>query len=385
MTQKNNQKGNPLADVYCRGCHARPSFKNISTYLCNKCWDRWNEVRRSAKVLDESEVGFFKEELTAFIKARNRYVWHPEVYLYFRPVSIDELKKHGIKVATICRELRLFAPPDDRITRETVERVEKFVTEYMKAHQKVPGVREVLAWTKLDHTTLWSCMDFEEFVRDLGGKINTDVRYRFRNENDFLLAAAEVVKKAGCPLHMTVILEEMGVSYPAYLDNFGAVTSEEIHEKAGISRSLDGVDSLLEAAARAALNRLGWQVEAGVSFPDLFGKENRPMKFDLKLVDSDTLVEIDGAQHFDSDNFMFKKNIVENDAMKDEYARRNGLRLIRVDARKIRTPKAMMKFFHQHIGRGPHGPINPSNAINTSSAKRRKPMRGSTRRRPRGR
>lgn len=113
----------PLHDAYCRGCHARPSFKNSNTYLCKSCWESWKAVRRKAQKLDANAVEAFREELVEFIRDRGRYVWHPEVYIHLRPVAIGELKCHGIKVTKICRELGFFAPPDDCEVIRYVERV----------------------------------------------------------------------------------------------------------------------------------------------------------------------------------------------------------------------------------------------------------------------
>jgi hypothetical protein len=375
-------KYEPHHDIYCRGCHARPSYKNRATYLCAECWDRYNLLWRSAEELDDSEVDAFRSDLTAFIKSRNRYVWHPEIYMYLKPISIGELKRHNLKVAVTCRELGLYAPADDRTTRETVERIKAFVMDFIAIHQRVPKVTEVLKGAKVDHTTLWSCMDYDAYIKGLGGRLKMEMRHRFHGKDDFLDAAADIVREHGCPLHMTVILDELGVSYPAYLDHFESVTPDEIHDKAGIPRVLDGVDSLLEEAARRALNQLGWEVEPGFSFDDLTGKEGRPMKYDFKLSGVKTLVEIDDVQHLGADFFMSKPNILLNDQIKNEYAREKGYRLLRYDVRLGRSPKTMMEFFEKHIGRGPRGPINPSNVLNSNHGMRRPPS-GGKRRRPR--
>ena len=162
--------GEPLRDVYCRGCHTRPSYENRSTYLCASCWTRWNEVRRSTRVLEASEVSSLKEDLIAFIKSRGRYVWQPEVLMYFRAISGEDLKAHGIKVKRICRDLGLFAPPDDRITSEFSQRVRHFVERHIETHSRTPSVREVLNEAHLDHDTLWNCMDYEAYVAKLGEK-----------------------------------------------------------------------------------------------------------------------------------------------------------------------------------------------------------------------
>lgn len=382
MNNMNTKIGDSLTDVYCRGCHVRPSYKNINTYYCKTCWDRWNQLRRSAEVLEDSEVDGFKKELKDFIKSRGRYVWHTEVYLHLRPIALKELKRHNIKVAVICRELGFFAPSDDQIIRQSVQRVESFVAGFIKIHDRTPNVREVIARTGLDHTTLWSCMDYEAYIVSLGGRILTNARHRFRDHDEFLQAAAAVVREADCPLHMTVILEELGMSYPTYLDNFNSVNPEAIHNAAGVVRSCDGLASLLEVAGYKALNELGWEVETQVGFPDLVGQGGRLLHYDFRLVGTTTLIEIDGAQHFDPNDTYFKKGVKKGDEMKEAYALRNGYQLVRVDTRIHKSPRSMKEFLLPRIGYGPRGPLNPSNALNATGPARRGIVRGETRDRP---
>lgn len=236
---KRGEKGEPLLDIYCRGCHERPSYKHRKTYLCSKCWERSGELWLTSRFLQEEEIPTLKDDLVAFIKSRGRYVWQPEVYLYFRAVSSDDFQKHGINVATICRELGLFAPADDRITRETAQRVSEFALSYFELHGKMPSVGRVVVGSGVSHINLWSCMDYDEFVRQHGGKLDTDIRYRFRDPEEFLDAAAEVVTEAGRWLPMSDIVKKVGICYPAYLSHFKSVRSKEIHEKAGISKTRD--------------------------------------------------------------------------------------------------------------------------------------------------
>lgn len=241
--RKLGEKGEPLNDVYCRGCHERPSYKNGGTYFCPKCWDRWNEVRRSARVLEASDVGAFKEELVGFIKERGRYVWHPEIYLYLRAISGEDLKAHGIKAVRICRDLGLFPPSDDRITLEFAKRVRDFCERFVENYSKTPTVTAVLKGVRIDHDSLWSCMDYEAYIAELGGKLNTNVRHRFRDPEEFLQAAIRVVREAGHWMPITAIVKKLGMSHPAYLAHFKNIRTKEIHEKAGVPFPGKGTNS----------------------------------------------------------------------------------------------------------------------------------------------
>lgn len=90
--------------------------------------------------------------------------------------------------------------------------------------------------TRLDHDTLWACMDFEAYIAELGGKLNTSVRYRFRDAEEFLQAAILVVRDAGHWLPITAIVKRLGMSHPAYLSHFKHIRTREIHEKAGVHK-----------------------------------------------------------------------------------------------------------------------------------------------------
>lgn len=344
--------GKPHNDILCRGCQSRPSYKNISTYLCAKCWDQWNLVRRKSERLEDGEIPQFKADLTEFIRKRGRYVFQQEVYIYFKPVSEKQLKHYGIKVATLCRELGYFAPADDRFTKETIARVRDFVTAFAAEHGTTPTVREIIAGAGIDHTTLWS-IDYEKIVRDVGGRVRSDVRFRFRSAEEFKRAAVQIVKDAGCPLHMTMIMEELGISYPGYLENFASVTPDEILTEAGFGRLEPGQASIWEAIAEKALRDLGYEVERQVSFEGLVGDSGRLLCFDIRVVGLNVLVEIDGPHHYDPRDRAHKKSTIIYDRRKDRFARKNGFRLIRVDLRVIDRLDKMRAYFKEHIGEGP--------------------------------
>jgi hypothetical protein len=232
--RKLGEKGEPLHDVYCRGCHERPSYKNTSTYLCSSCWDAWNRVRYGVPILNSSEAAAIKEEIIGFIKGRGRYVWQPEVSMHVKSITGEELKAHGIKVDRICRELGLFPPADDGRTGVFIQRVRGFVERYVQEHGKTPTVRETLDGAPIDHDTLWKCMDYAAYIEELGGKLNTNVRHRYPTPEEFLQAAIRVVQEAGHWLPITAILKKLGISHPAYLANFKHVRNKEIHQKAGV-------------------------------------------------------------------------------------------------------------------------------------------------------
>jgi hypothetical protein len=371
--------GEPYADIYCRGCHAQPSYKNINSYFCIECWKVWNGLRRASELLDPSEVETYKQELTEFIKARGRYVWHSETYLYFRPVSRAELKRHNIAVAQICQNLGLLPPANDRITIETIQRVKDYSTDFHQKHGKMPSIRQLIKGAKLDYDTLTSFMDYAEFAGSFGTRIHTNIRHRFQDDNDFKQQAAQIVREEGCALQMTFILDQLGVSYPSYLTHFSSVSPEDIHDLAGVSRDLGYFWSLNEVAAKKALANLGREVEPQVSFPDLVGDGGRPLLYDLRVVGTNVLVEVDGPQHYDPKNTFYKASTAKYDKMKDAYAQKNGFPLIRVDVRRHKDIPAMTEFFRHHPFLSS---LNPSNALNTTGPARRKIKRGLVRDRP---
>ena len=351
MSQSTKRARGPskrLDDVYCRGCHSRPSYKNINTYFCVQCWELWNKLRRSSLNLGASEVPKFAAELNAFVKERGRYVWHPEAYLFFRAIPTAVLKNYNIEVSTVCRDLGFYAPSDDRITVELSRRVEDYVLTFWNEHRRTPEVRETLKVLKLDHATLWS-IDYAAIIARLGGKIPINARHRFRSSAEFRQAAAQVVRDADCPLHLTCIFEELGICYPTYRGNFADVTSEEIHDLAGVERSRRGLASLFEVAAEKALTQLGFEVERQPYFPGLIGNGNRHLHYDFRLGGTRILVEIDGPQHYNVLDTYHKPNAKKYDAMKESYALRHGYPLIRVDARIYKHPKAMETFLRPQI------------------------------------
>jgi len=85
-----------------------------------------------------------------------------------------------------------------------------------------------------------------------------------------------------------------------------------------------------------------------VEYPIRDGKTNRNLRFDFYLPDRETLIEYDGAQHFHPVNFggmsdeqaeVVHMGIKKRDKRKNEWARNNGLKLIRISYLESLTEK----------------------------------------------
>lgn len=98
-----------------------------------------------------------------------------------------------------------------------------------------------------------------------------------------------------------------------------------------------------ETTALNVLLQVGADFEMEKTFPDLMG-DRKPLRFDfyVKGVKGDFILEIDGTQHRKNKRFT-SENLLRYDQMKDEYCRRKGIRLYRV---QYCSGSTKLVFFH---------------------------------------
>lgn len=134
------------------------------------------------------------------------------------------------------------------------------------------------------------------------------------------------------------------------------ITSQELSEELSVSRSLLDIRRNSERIGLKKINlehgykldrysferRVGellGKVFPGVeiftqkSFPDLKGlspDRRSILRYDFYLPSENLLVEADGPGHFVPGCMYFSEEVVRRDALKNEYAAKNGIRLIRV-------------------------------------------------------
>ena len=63
-------------------------------------------------------------------------------------------------------------------------------------------------------------------------------------------------------------------------------------------------------------------------FRDLFGKGNKPLRYDFYLPEYNILVEYHGRQHFDPDDSFYKEDAILRDKVKFEYAKSNNISIL---------------------------------------------------------
>lgn len=69
------------------------------------------------------------------------------------------------------------------------------------------------------------------------------------------------------------------------------------------------------------------------TFSDLKSSKNYSLRFDFAIFNNNKLqclIEYDGKQHFDSDNFFWNENTIINDNLKNEYCLNNNIPLYRI-------------------------------------------------------
>ncbi len=340
----------PEYEIYCRACHARPSYKNINTYLCEPCWKKWNTVRRNptSAPADKEKA---KIEVAEFIKSKGRYVWQPEVYIHFKSYTKQTSKECGMSAFSLCRDMGLYPPEDDLLVRTNKLRVTDYLDKCFEATGKIPGLRQLLKDLKMDYESLYTTLNYRDIAGSYGKRLHTRASTRFPDDESFLQTAAKVVIDHGSAMRMVDIMTAIEVSYPTYLEKFKHISPEEIHNYAGIARRYGGSVSFSEAEADRALSEMGKDFVRQASFPGLMGVSERiALRFDFYIPDRGLLIEVDGPQHYDTSNQYYSCRISEHDARKQRFAEENGLELCRIDLRKYKKPGQVARYLKNKLG-----------------------------------
>lgn len=329
-----NERNKPNGVILCRGCHSTKSTKCISTYLCPKCKERWRQVRRAPVRFPKESVPEIREAIKAFIANRDRYVWQQEVALWLAPFKGADLKKHGIKVATLCREMGYLAPREDAHVLDQAARAVSAFREIQAKTGAPPAMAKWLKAAKMDFDTLHACVDVDELYDDPRRGTTRNIVRRFKSEADFKAELVNKLAEMGPTGTLVRAVEALGLTYKSFRDNFPGVSPEEVYAEAKVPQPVRGGESKCELAVYQFLCSLFPDVLRQHKFDGLVGiSEKTALRVDIFVPSQRLIVEVDGVQHTDPKSFMFKDYTAAHDRRKDEYARTHGYKMLRVPHR----------------------------------------------------
>lgn len=134
------------------------------------------------------------------------------------------------------------------------------------------------------------------------------------------------IKEQGHCVPIREILKHFHISYDGAWHKY-AFDNVELHYKAGVPYSRNSSWFEIEAAKVFKEYFGDDKVVSQKRYPDLVGPKGWALRFDVYLVDLNTLVEIDGEQHY-TDHIYKKDN--NYDRIKEQYARDHGIPLHRI-------------------------------------------------------
>lgn len=71
-------------------------------------------------------------------------------------------------------------------------------------------------------------------------------------------------------------------------------------------------------------------IQCQKSFQDLKSSKNHKLRFDFYIPSINVLIQVDGRQHYQIDNFMCTQQLLANDRLKQQYAQKKHIELIRI-------------------------------------------------------
>ncbi len=105
-----------------------------------------------------------------------------------------------------------------------------------------------------------------------------------------------------------------------------------------------GISSNGELEVKKALESFGIKYITQYKFPDCIYK--RPLPFDFYLPEYNICIEYDGEQHYEKCSFQTQQefeNAIKRDKIKDEYCKKNNIKLIRIPYFEFKNIKKILK------------------------------------------
>lgn len=167
--------------------------------------------------------------------------------------------------------------------------------------------------------------------KSCAGKIHRGSIKPDRGRDYIVEKSLELINSNGRYTTANEILEEIKCSSKTLTKHRVSIT--ELNTKAGFTRR---GSSFEEQVAKILEMRFGY-IERQKSFSGLVGNTGHPLRVDFYIPEHNLIIEADGTQHTNADHpwYSFKNGTVgEYDSIKNNFARRSRMRLIRIPYRE---------------------------------------------------
>jgi very-short-patch-repair endonuclease len=150
-------------------------------------------------------------------------------------------------------------------------------------------------------------------------------RYKFLDMDRTEAKLMELIEKFRRYVTRDELAQEIGVS--------GSLLSQYRVDIVGINQEFGYVANGKSAESRVGQfleEILGHKLERQKSFPDCRSDLGYPLHFDYFSPERNLLVEVDGPSHWNPADFRHSDAVVRRDSLKNDYARDNGMTLVRI-------------------------------------------------------
>lgn len=165
--------------------------------------------------------------------------------------------------------------------------------------------------------------------------------FGYRTKADLEKDILRLILAKGCYLTLPEITKGLNVSSKT-LNKF-KVSVLKLNQKAGMSKPA----SVFECRVKDNLSLLfpDYEIVGQATFNNLLSPKGFPLRFDFLIEGLRLVIEADGVQHVDKNNYMSSDYTILCDRIKEEWCLLNGYTLVRIPYSK----KVDLDFVKQHI------------------------------------
>lgn len=271
-----------------------------------------------------------KDKIRQLILEAGKYLTFSEVIEKLGVPDRGYLSYRGINVTSINKELGfLRRPPREFKKTESFEDEKavaiKHLREYILSVNRYVHTNE---FRKIGNLSLY--YKVSKYGIDLHA-LNVDLGYRKVSSmgkiplTDTLDKIEEYIRTSDHYVSQQELCDKFGFSL-SYLTKSKVCT---VSLNFAYGKQMAG--NYFELLAADTLKKLGVEdIIMQKTFPSCISKRGRLLRFDIYLPKYKVLIELDGSQHWDKSHRYYSDTVLENDAIKNDYAKLNGYTLVRI-------------------------------------------------------
>lgn len=255
----------------------------------------------------------------------NRFGKAPNTMQVVRALHISKccLYTHGYSASGIAKLLGTQYRPYKSWSTCSAKQLKEKVYQLLSKAQMYMSNQQVAVKLNVRAAWLRQKLDMSEARRQTGN----DVKPR-RDFDAIAWQAVQYIKDRNRYVTLNQLLDEFHMDYQATYAKL-PYNIQRLNQLAGFQpTNRSAIQQYVYDKLKSVFGQQ--HVQCQKSFQDLKSSKNHKLRFDFYIPSINVLIQVDGRQHYQVDNFMCTQQLLANDRLKQQYAQKKHIKLIRI-------------------------------------------------------